>query len=123
MIFHVLVLVFKLLTLGSLNQMTFSVKIISVSPGPAATDLRYDGITQENIDRVYTIMSVVLRPCDIFKVSVYKSGQPRAIRTGYTDQRGLDAISDCVDIRKRQRMSREMQGILSALHKRLLYLE
>jgi len=87
------------------------------------TNLLYDDITQQNIGRVYAVMSHALRPGDIYVVNVYRTGQPHAIKTGYTGQTGFDTISDCIDIRKRRRMTQEMHGILSALHERLLRME
>ena len=83
----------------------------------------YDEISQENIDRVYAVMSHVLRPGDRYRVSAFQSGHPHAIKTGHTGQTGLDTISDCEDIRKRRRMTQDIHSILSALHERLLRME
>ena len=109
-----------------MDDPTYSVQITSVTPWQSTegeTNLLYHDITQQNIERVYAVMSHVLRPGDRFRVSIYKTGNVHAIRTGNAGQSGLDALSDCVDIRKRRRMTQDIHGILSALHERLLRME
>jgi hypothetical protein len=101
---------------------SYSVQITSVSM-EGETNLLYQDISQQNIERIYSVMSHVQRPGDRYLVNVYKTGQPHAIKAGFTGQTGLDTISDCVDVRKRQRMTQDMQEILSALHERLLAME
>lgn len=112
-----------------MDDPTYSVHITSVTPWQATegeTNLLYHDISQQNIERVYAVMSPVLRPGDRFRVSIYKTDNLHAIRTGYTDQSGLNVLSDCVDVRKRRRtggMTQDIHGILSALHERLLRME
>ena len=110
----------------TIDEPTYSVQITSVTSWQfteGETNLLYHDISQQNIERVYAVMSQVLRPGNRFRASIYKTDNLHAIRTGYTGQSRLDTLSDCVDTRKRPRMTQDIHDILSALHERLLQME